>query len=98
MLKTCMYPHDVEEVLKLCLSDRNPDDHIAWHYERSGIITVKSAYKLAKQSEQEMVGSTSRSNGGRSLYNEIWKANVPPKVRIFVWRLAQDGLATQLVQ
>jgi hypothetical protein len=47
MLKTYMYPHDIDEVLKLCLSDRNPDDPM-----------VKFAYKLAEQSEQEMEGST----------------------------------------
>jgi hypothetical protein len=47
MLKTYMYPHDIDEVLKLRLSDRNPDDPM-----------VKFAYKLTEQSEQEMVGST----------------------------------------
>jgi hypothetical protein len=45
--KTYMYPHDIDEVLKLCLSDRNPDGPM-----------VKFAYKLTEQSEQEMVGST----------------------------------------
>jgi 5-methylcytosine-specific restriction endonuclease McrA len=40
-------------------------------------------------------GSSSMAEGSRSLYNEIWKAKVPPKVRIFSWRLSQDGLATQ---
>jgi hypothetical protein len=29
------------------------------------------------------------------MYNEIWSASVPPKVRIFPWRLSQNGLATQ---
>jgi hypothetical protein len=31
-------------------------------------------------------------DGARPLYNEIWTA----KVCIFAWRLAQDGLATQV--
>jgi hypothetical protein len=29
------------------------------------------------------------------LYQEIWAAQVPPKVRIFSWKLSQEGLATQ---
>jgi hypothetical protein len=28
-------------------------------------------------------------------YTEIWSTQVPPKVRIFAWRLSQEGLATQ---
>jgi hypothetical protein len=34
LLKECMYPHNVNEVLKIRLSERIQDDHIAWFYER----------------------------------------------------------------
>jgi hypothetical protein len=47
-----LYPHDAEEVLKIRLSERNYEDYIAWHYEKSGLFTVKSAYHLALQLEQ----------------------------------------------
>ena len=39
-------PLDVEEILKIKLYS-SFEDIIAWHYERSGIFSVKSAYKLA---------------------------------------------------
>jgi hypothetical protein len=39
-------------------------------------------------------GSSSRPSGDRSFFMEIWSAKVPPNVRIFAWRLAQEGLAT----
>jgi hypothetical protein len=29
------------------------------------------------------------------VYSEIWKADVPPKERVFAWKLARNGLATQ---
>jgi hypothetical protein len=35
------------------------------------------------------------SDGRCPLYNGIWAAQVPPKVLVFAWRLAQEGLATQ---
>jgi 5-methylcytosine-specific restriction endonuclease McrA len=41
------------------------------------------------------VGSSSRPDGSRRLYNEFWSAQVPLKVRIFGWRLSQEGLSTQ---
>jgi hypothetical protein len=34
-------------------------------------------------------------DGTRTLFKGIWAAQVPPKVRIFAWRLSQEGLATQ---
>lgn len=40
-IKTCLYPRDAEEVGKIRLSERSPDDYIAWHFERSGIFFYK---------------------------------------------------------
>jgi hypothetical protein len=40
-------------------------------------------------------GGSLRLDGSQSLYNEIWKVKVPPKVQVFAWKLSQDGLATQ---
>jgi hypothetical protein len=62
------------------------------------MFSVRSAYKLALQQEHELanrVGSSSRPDSNRHLYKGIWDAKVPPKVQIFAWRLAQEGLATQ---
>jgi hypothetical protein len=59
---------------------------------------VKSAYHLAVQVENQNVnqeGTSSRGDGSRPLYNEVWTANVPTKVKFFAWRLEKDGLATQ---
>ena len=71
---------------------------VAWHYENNGIFTVKSAYKLAlniKHLNHGNEGSSNQTTGGRSIWNCIWKANVPPKVRIFGWRVATDALPTK---
>jgi hypothetical protein len=74
------------------------EDIIAWQYEKTGMFSVRSAYKLALQQEDKgrwAVGSSSNADGNRPLYKGIWSALVPPKVRIFAWRLSQKGLATQ---
>jgi hypothetical protein len=53
-IQACLYPRDVEEVIKIRLSDRISEDYIAWNYERSGFFfTVKSAYKLALSLDRE---------------------------------------------
>jgi hypothetical protein len=42
-----------------------------------------------------MEGSSSGPIIGRAIYKELWNADVRPKVRIFAWKLATNGLATQ---
>jgi hypothetical protein len=56
VLATCLCAHDIEEVLKLRLPERGGDEFVAWHYEKSGIFAVKSAYMLALRNEH-MVGT-----------------------------------------
>jgi hypothetical protein len=71
---------------------------VAWYYERSGIFTVKIAYRLAVEEKRRREGLDASSSGatdGRSMYKDLWSVDVPPKVRIFAWKLATDGLATQ---
>lgn len=40
------YPHDAHEILKIKLPARNTEDVIAGHYEKTGLFTVRSAYKV----------------------------------------------------
>jgi hypothetical protein len=90
LLRTCFYSHDIEEIIKITLSDRMQEDVLAWQYEKSGLFSVKSAYKLAIQKEFEgkwYTGSSNNAEGMRPLYKGIWSAPVPPKVHVFAWRL-----------
>jgi hypothetical protein len=65
-LRSCLHPHDIEEICKIHLSERYIEDMIAWHYEKSGIFTVRSVYKLAlhiEQEERRQTGSSSMVDG-----------------------------------
>jgi hypothetical protein len=96
-IRVCMYSHDAKEVMKIHLPHQEGEDCLAWHYERSGIFTIRSAYKLALEIEQankRQEDSNTRPDGSRHMYMAIWSAKVPPKVRIFAWKLSQEGLAT----
>jgi hypothetical protein len=98
VINSCLYPHDAKEVLNIRLTHRAEEDIIAWYYERSGIFSVKSGYKLALAedlAEKCQTGSSAKLDGSRTLYNEIWSTRVLAKVKIFAWRLSQEGLATE---
>jgi hypothetical protein len=98
LLRGLLYPHDVSEVLKIRLSKRALEDRIAWMYEKTGMFSVRSAYHLAvhlEAMEQDQMSTSAHADGGRPVYQAIWSAAVPPKVKVFTWRLSQEGLATQ---
>jgi hypothetical protein len=52
VIRSCLYPFDTEEVLKLRLTTGGEDDCLAWCYKKSDIFSVRSAYKLALERDQ----------------------------------------------
>jgi hypothetical protein len=89
---------DVVEILKIKASSRSEGDFIAWYPEKLGIFTVKSAYRLglSKQLQQQDRGASSaRPDGARPAWRTIWKCPVPPKVKILVWKICSNAIATQ---
>jgi ribonuclease HI len=84
--------------LQLKPPDASNKDFLAWHYEKNGVFSVRSAYKLAyflKYNQISKPSSSSREEGTRDLWKLIWNAPVPNKIRIFAWRVACDNLATK---
>ena len=79
------------EILKIKLSYIGSKIlYIAWHFEHSGIFSVKSSYKLALNlSTLATHASSSDNKNRRCLWQHIWKSDIPPKVKIFAWRLAR---------
>ena len=63
------------------------------------MFSVKSAYKLAlnlKDCSEETGISSSAVNKERRMWDVIWKAKVPQKIRNFAWRAATNSLAVQV--
>jgi hypothetical protein len=52
MINECLYPHDADEVLKIRMTETDNDDFIAWHYEKSEVFSMRSAYRPALEREQ----------------------------------------------
>lgn len=91
------YPFDADGICKLSIPSAEVVDCIAWHYEKNGVFSVKSAYKLAASiAESDQIPSNSSNDSNdRSIWDLIWKTKVPGKVRIFGWRVATNTLATK---
>jgi hypothetical protein len=88
---------DVDEISKLKPSTQDEVDFIAWHPEKRGVFTVKSAYQLALKGSkqfQDQVATSSRPYGQRPGWKLIWGCPVPPKVKILSWRISRNAIST----
>lgn len=98
----CGYPQryfhslDVEDIIKIKIP-RSEEDFVAWHYERTGCFSFRSANRLGidLRDAKAVAGSSARPNGERPIWKKLWKLPIPQKVKVFAWRVAHNGLATQ---
>nr|AAO34487.1 putative reverse transcriptase [Oryza sativa Japonica Group]ABF97663.1 retrotransposon protein, putative, LINE subclass [Oryza sativa Japonica Group] len=75
LIRQLFYPADADIILNIQLSHRMTEDFIAWHYDRVGMFTVRSAYKLAldiqTRSQGNVVGCSSAADG-RKVWSDLW--------------------------
>ncbi|KAL0415513.1 UNVERIFIED_CONTAM: hypothetical protein Slati_3383200 [Sesamum latifolium] len=75
------------------------EDRWLWRFHKNGRFTVKSTYQLAMDIRERDMPFTSNGNlimsdAGGSFWSSLWKSRVPPKVKVFMWRLCMEALPT----
>jgi hypothetical protein len=75
------------------------EDFWAWSLEKSGLYSVKSAYRsLVNHNEHLALDEgtiTETSMSDQQMWNSLWKLNVLPKVRVFWWRVLRGILPVE---
>uniref|UniRef100_A0A7N2LHE6 Reverse transcriptase zinc-binding domain-containing protein n=1 Tax=Quercus lobata TaxID=97700 RepID=A0A7N2LHE6_QUELO len=83
------------EILSIPLQNSTAQDKMEWNESRNRIFTVKSAYKVALRIQENTQAEHSRAGLDRPMWKKIWKLNIPPKVRNFLWRACSNILPTR---
>ncbi|KAL5743547.1 hypothetical protein ACOSP7_026419 [Xanthoceras sorbifolium] len=83
---------DERLILNLPCSSSNNSDSLIWHYDRSGVYSVKSGYWVAIEKKNYATASSSSSFAGFSWWRHLWSLKVPSKVKIFLWRAVNNCL------
>jgi len=100
LIREFFFPMDVSTILSIPLCTRRQPDFWSWHFDRKGLFTVKSAYrmmvttKINRENYFEGNAGSSNTESGSKGWCSLWKTAVPSKVRVFLWRLAQQSLPT----
>uniref|UniRef100_A0A803NWD5 Reverse transcriptase domain-containing protein n=1 Tax=Cannabis sativa TaxID=3483 RepID=A0A803NWD5_CANSA len=89
-LNSCFDASSVNDILRVPFSGLDGKDEQIWGRDNSGLFTVKSAYHLALETQD--IPSTSSFQDMKPFWAKIWHANVPPKVKHFVWRIVTNSV------
>ncbi|XP_074300678.1 uncharacterized protein LOC141631977 [Silene latifolia] len=65
-----------------------------WAWERDGVYTVKSAYKMLAGDGLD-IAEQSDGERGKWLWNRLLKVPVWPRIKLFFWQLCGEALATK---
>ena len=87
---------DADAILNIPLRVPGCEDYLAWDLERSGVYSVKTAYralvtrKECLALEEGTIAESSMSD--RPMWIALWKLKVIPRVRVFWWRVLRGIL------
>ncbi|XP_016752759.1 uncharacterized protein [Gossypium hirsutum] len=84
---------DAQRILQISLARLPQDDFLAWRGEPTGEYTVRSGYRLL------LHGNSINNNGynpseNRKCYKNLWKSDLPSKLKITAWRATLNYLPT----
>lgn len=104
MVQEFFIPMDSEVIGSIPLATSTQEDFWAWHYEESGVFSVRSAYTMLVHNREKRTAWLDRSAGRSDTkseekeWSQLWKVRVPSKVRVFLWRLSRQSIPTRDVR
>ena len=88
-------PDDARSIISIPLSSRLPSDWLIWAYTSKGNFTVRSAYRIALSSSSDQRPKNSSSGNRSSFWKNVWRLNVPNKIKSFAWQASRKILPTK---
>ncbi|KAL9235614.1 hypothetical protein vseg_010359 [Gypsophila vaccaria] len=92
-VRESLIEQEANEILRIPISPYGRDDKLTWNYAKDGVYSVKTAYHFIRWS-LNIEQASSSSNAANTVWQTIWRLEVPPKVRPFLWRLCKGALPT----
>lgn len=78
---------DRELILQIPLSIRNVIDSLYWWPDKKDQFKVKDAYQLLTNQD-----SPWQDHNMATFWMKLWKLNIPPRVKDFMWRAGSSCL------
>lgn len=88
-------PQEVQIITFISLSSTNQLAQLVWRGSELGLFTVRSAYHMQKELEEQTQAGGSTRKGESEVWWTLWKLTLPNAEKIFLWRACHDILPTR---
>lgn len=88
-------PHEAQNILSIPLSSCRSIDTRIWRKTKNGVYFTKSAYRILAESDSAAKPGPSNSALNNAFRTEIWRLNIPNKIKHFLRRACSDSLPTK---
>ena len=86
LIRSIFWGVDASRILQIPITPGR-EDLVAWHFNRSGMFSVKSAYHGQwKKNFGNRLNTPTTESSTRQVWKKLWKLHVPGKIKIFGWR------------
>lgn len=93
-LKNIALPFKVQAIQSVHIGGPNQKDSRFWQPEKNGSYSAKTGYWIGMESDENNTSNSSCSTK-YSLWSKIWSLSIPSKIKIFIWKVAWDIIATE---
>ncbi|GAB2224978.1 hypothetical protein Droror1_Dr00005759 [Drosera rotundifolia] len=84
-------PEVAQAIFQVPIGWASSNDWWTWLYEKKGEFTVSSAYIVAFKFRFQ---GDEGVNNSPSSWRQLWKLDISPKIKMFLWRVFNDCLPT----
>ncbi|XP_021747144.1 uncharacterized protein LOC110712994 [Chenopodium quinoa] len=92
-VRECFEWNSAKAILAMDLPCSLKDDFLYWKFHPSGIFSVKTSYYFLARNRG--AGLLAFSLEEQKFVKLIWRMNIQPKWKVFLWKLFHDGLAVK---
>ncbi|KAH9689005.1 reverse transcriptase domain-containing protein [Citrus sinensis] len=87
------FPEEVaQRILRTPLPRTPQEDRMIWHFDKYGCYSVRSGHQVAVR--MKFPDNPECSDSSKTQWKVIWSNEIPEKIKIFMWRAAQNLLPT----
>lgn len=92
-------PQATVEVIKIAMSTGDHEDKLLWKPQKDGKYSVKSICRLFKEMGKEnQKRKCSNARRQQRVWKELWKLQIPIRIKLFAWSACKGGLPTKHVK
>ena len=95
LIDTIFMPEEAERIKAVPLLPPHKDDIPVWRGTSHGRFTTQSAYKIQLRELQNKSGAPSNPRRSNIFWKKLWGADVPNKIKTFMWRTCNSILPTK---